>query len=64
MGLLHSCASDLAEAVNEFLCEPEVWLANKERSAVIGEVTERFAKTDGDWSNLWKVKLKSLMVRV
>ena len=64
MGLLHSCASDLAEAVHEFLCEPEMWLADKERSAVIREVTDHFAKTDGEWNNLWKAELQSLMVKV
>jgi len=60
VGLLHASPSTMAVAVEQFLSDPEVWLADEERSAVIREVTDRFSKTDDDWSKQWAEALKFL----
>ncbi|QDC51251.1 hypothetical protein FIT74_04345 [Candidatus Methylopumilus universalis] len=54
VGLLHTNAITLAEAVKNFLDAPEDWINNKNRCMAIQKVVERFSKVDDSWSAHWK----------
>ena len=53
VGLLHTNADSLANAVSDFLCNPEAWCSNNKRLDAIECVTNEYARTAIDWNVPW-----------
>jgi hypothetical protein len=60
VGLLHNSVKSLADEVEKFLGDPVNWTLHKKRALAIQEVTNRFSKTDDEWSKAWMLALKDL----